>query len=133
MATTTAATSASLPIPQTSREVHSNRHLHALGIILLELYLGRSIEADVTAAGDIDYCHVAQSLLVKHHDEADMTPDYYRAVHFCLSPRPSTNMSFSFEDQSFRELYYTGVIRSLEEDLKQKFEIEDNFWEEDDL
>ncbi|KAK5065032.1 hypothetical protein LTR84_000867 [Exophiala bonariae] len=67
----------------------------------------------------------------QHTDDDVMAPDYHCAVHFCLSPRPSDNMSYSFEDEGFRELYYTEVIRSLEEDAKCKLEIKDSDWREE--
>ncbi|KAK5454988.1 hypothetical protein LTS15_005708 [Exophiala xenobiotica] len=113
-------------------DLHAITYLNALGVILLELFLNRSIETDDMASNANNLCYTAQDLLMKHSDDDNMSPDYFRAVHFCLAPRPSDNMSYRFEDEGFRELYYTEVIRSLEEDAKSKFELQESDWGNDE-
>ena len=93
--------------PRPRRAVHRNAHLHALGVVLIELYLNRSIEPDVASHaatyGAADYKSVAIDLLEEHSDDMAMTAEYNRATRFCLSPHPNPySGSFSFEDQGFR-------------------------------
>lgn len=116
------------PQPTTARR---NAHLHALGVVLLELYLNRSIEADVQGQiqtyGSADYRGVAIDLLEEHADDMTMTLEYTRATRFCLSPHPNPfSGSFSFEDQGFREIFYNEVIVNLENNLMARFEVADN-------
>lgn len=113
------------PEPPASR----NAHLHALGIVLLELYLNRSIKAEADAKGTQDYCGVAQELLRDHIDDMNMTPEYSRAIRFCLTPSPNPRSGlFSFEDHGFRELFYDEVISALEDNLTSRFEVDDHMW-----
>jgi hypothetical protein len=116
-----------LPVRPTRR----NAHLHALGVVLLELYLNRSIEPDVAdqiaTYGSADYRGVAIDLLEEHSDEYAMTAEYNRAIRFCLSPHPNPySGSFSFEDQGFREIFYNEVIVNLEDNFKARFEVGDS-------
>ncbi|KIW30686.1 hypothetical protein, variant [Cladophialophora immunda] len=107
-----------------------NAHLHALGIILLEIYLDRPIKDDVDAVGGTDYRAVAQDLLEKHSDDMDMTPEYLRGIRFCLCPHPNPySGSFSFVDKGFREIFYTEVISLLEDNLMSRFEVNDTIWQ----
>ena len=107
-----------------------NAHIHALGVVLLELYLNRSIEEDVAAQGGSDYRSVAQDLLEEHSDDFTMKPEYLCAVRFCLSPHPNPYTgSFSFEDEGFREIFYVEVISRLEDNLMANFGINDSFWQ----
>lgn len=113
------------PQPQTSR----NAHLHALGIVLLELYLNRSIKEEADAKGTNDYCGEAQKLLQEHIDDMNMTAEYSQAIRFCLTPSPNPRSgSFSFEDPGFRELFYDHVISALEDNLTSRFEVDDQIW-----
>jgi hypothetical protein len=115
-----------------SKPARRNAHLHALGVVLLELYLNRSIELDVQASGTSDYRGIAQDLLEEHADDITMSPEYHRAVSFCLSPKPNPySGSFSFEDRGFREIFYSEVIGMLEENLMARFEVEEGIWEGD--
>ena len=113
-----------------TKPLRRNAHLHALGVILLELYLNRSIEPDVIASGTTDYRGIAQDLLEEHADDITMSAEYHRAVGFCLSPKPNPySGSFSFEDRGFREIFYTEVIGMLEENLMARFEVGEGIWE----
>lgn len=114
-----------------TKPLRRNAHLHALGVVLLELYLNRSIEADVQAQiqtyGSADYRGVAIDLLEEHADDMAMTIEYNRATRFCLSPHPNPfSGSFGFEDQGFREIFYNEVIVNLEDNLRARFEVADN-------
>jgi hypothetical protein len=110
-----------------------NAHLHALGVVLLELYLNRSIKDDVDAQGGSDYRGVAQDLLEEHSDDMNMTAEYLRAVQFCLSPHPNPySGSFSFEDEGFRELFYSEVISLLEDNLTARFDVNSSIWRDDE-
>jgi len=121
------------PPPSPSQPTRKNAHLHALGIVLLELYLNRSIKDDVDAQGGSDYRGVAHDLLEEHSDDINMTAEYARAVRFCLSPHPNPySGSFSFEDKGFREIFYSEVISMLEDNLKSRFEVNDSIWVDDD-
>lgn len=116
--------------PSARKPLRRNAHLHALGVVLLELYLSRSIEPDVIAQGGTDYRGVAQDLLEEHSDDMAMTAGYLRAVRFCLSPHPNPySGSFSFEDSGFREIFYSEVIGMLEENLMARFEVGESIWE----
>lgn len=58
---------------------------------------------------------------------ADMSLEYKRAIRFCLWPYPNPKSgSFSFEDQGFRELFYSEVIMNLENDMEARFEVADH-------
>ena len=116
----------------TLKPARRNAHLHALGVVLLELYLNRSIEPDVQATGTNDYRGFAQDLLEEHADDITMSAEYHRAISFCLSPKPNPySGSFSFEDRGFREIFYTEVIGMLEENLTARFEVGEGIWEAD--
>lgn len=116
------------PLPP-SQPPRRNAHLHALGVVLLELYLNRSIREDVLARGSNDYRSIAQDLLEEHADDMMMTPEYLKAIRFCLSPHPNPfSGSFSFDDKGFREIYYMEVIAMVEENLMSRFEVGENLW-----
>ncbi|KAJ9606761.1 hypothetical protein H2200_008770 [Cladophialophora chaetospira] len=132
-ATSTAASNISMTNPATPKPPRRNVHLHALGVVLLELYLNRSIEPEVIAQGGIDYRGVAQYLLEEHSDDMAMTAGYHRAIQFCLSPHPNPySGSFSFEDRGFREIFYSEVIAKLEDNLMARFEVSESIWEAND-
>lgn len=119
-----------LPSDGKAKPMRRNAHLHALGVVLLELYLNRSIAADVQAQiqtyGSADYRGVAIDLLEEHSDDMAMTIEYNRATRFCLSPHPNPYTgSFGFEDQGFREIFYNEVIVNLEDNLRARFEVTD--------
>lgn len=122
------------PSPGKTSAPRRNAHLHALGVVLLEIYLNRSIKADVDAQGNSgnDYRAVALDLLEEHSDDINMTPKYLRAVQFCLSPHPNPySGSFSFKDKGFREIFYSEVVSMLEENLMSRFDMSDSVWSED--
>ena len=113
--------------------VRRNAHLHALGIVLLELYLNHSIKDGLDATGTVDSRSLAQDLLEEHSDDISMTAEYLRAIRFCLSPHPNPySGSFSFDDKGFREVFYSEVIAMLEDHLSSQFEVSDSIWNEDD-
>ncbi|KIW90851.1 uncharacterized protein Z519_08634 [Cladophialophora bantiana CBS 173.52] len=115
-----------------SPALRRNAHLHALGVVLLELYLNRSTKEVVDAPGGIDYRGVAQDLLEEHSDDINMTTEYIRAVRFCLSPHPNPySGSFSFEDEGFREIFYSEVISMLEDNLVSRFEADNSIWRDE--
>ena len=108
-----------------------NAHLHALGIILLEIYLNRTIKNDENSQVGTDCRAAAQDLLEEHADDMDMTSEYLCAIRFCLCPRPSPHSgSFSFEDSGFREIFYSEVISMLEDNLMSRFEVNDTIWQD---
>lgn len=113
---------------------HRNANLHALGVILLELHLNRSLDPDVQRrideGGSADYRSVAIAVLEDYSTDMNMTPFYNRAICFCVAPRPSPeNRTFNFEDQGFREIFYNEVITNLEENLRARFEVEKDFFD----
>ncbi|KAK7892627.1 hypothetical protein LTR67_006862 [Exophiala xenobiotica] len=113
-----------------------NAHLHALGIVLLEIYLNRPLIADMSAQGGVDSSsdcrNIALDLLEEVADDDSMSADYLRAMQFCLSPRPNPySGSFSFQDPGFREMFYEEVILALENHLMNKYKIDDLFWSAD--
>ena len=113
--------------------VRRNAHLHALGIVLLELYLNGSIKDGIDGTGAVDSRSLAQDLLEEHSDDISMTAGYLRAIRFCLSPHPNPySGSFSFDDRGFREVFYSEVIAMLEDHLSSQFEVSDSIWREDD-
>jgi hypothetical protein len=123
----------SSPSSSSTAPQRRNAHLHALGIVLLEIYLNRPLAADAAAQGGQiksgDLRNVALDLLEEVADEDSMSPDYLRATQFCLSPRPNPHSgSFSFQDAGFRELFYEEVILALETHLMNKYKIDDMFW-----
>ncbi|KIW64198.1 hypothetical protein PV04_09151 [Phialophora macrospora] len=113
--------------------LRKNAHLHALGIILLELYLNRSIKEDVDAQSGSEYRGIALDLLEEHSDDMNMTAECLRAVQFCLSPHPNPySGSFSFKDKGFREIFYSEVISMLEDNLMSRFEVNASIWEDEE-
>ncbi|KAL9615843.1 MAG: hypothetical protein Q9160_009215 [Pyrenula sp. 1 TL-2023] len=118
------------PSSQTNkRSTRRNAHIHALGVVLMELYLNRSIETDVATRGGCDYRGVAQDLLEEHSDDFAMKPEFSCAIRFCLAPHPNPYTgSFSFQDAAFRDIFYTEVISRLEDNLTANFGISESFW-----
>ena len=116
-----------------STSLRRNAHLHALGIMLLELYLNRSLEPDfqkqIQQTGSVDCRGVAIDVLEDCSDELAMTSMFNSATRFCLSPYPNPlTRSFSFDDRGFREIFYTEVIVNLEENLRSRFEMEKDYF-----
>ena len=127
--------------------LRKNAQIHALGILLLELYLNYPIDeaagdefllSPISTASSSPIINLnlrrslAQDLLQEHADDDDMTPQYYEAVRFCLSPRPNPDSrSFSFEDAGFREIFFREVVANLEASLREKWEVSDNIWREE--
>ena len=111
-----------------------NNCLIALGVILLELYLNRSIhedDKDNNGALSHEIRYMAIDLLEENADNITMTLEYYRAIQFCLFPTPDPHSrQVSLDDAGFRELYYKEVIVPLEENLSSRFEITDKIWAE---
>ena len=122
--------SPSAPSSQTNT-IRRNAHLHALGIVLLELYLNRSVRQGVDGTATFDDRSVAQDLLEEHSDDITMTAEYLRAIRFCLCPHPNPySGSFSFEDRGFREVFHREVIAMLEDHLSSQFEVNDSIWKQ---
>lgn len=106
---------------------HRNAHLHALGIVLLEIYLNQPIS--ILAAGNADFRSVASNLLDEHSDDITMTSEFLCATRFCLHPSPNpTSGSFSFHDKGFREMFYEHVILELETHLASVFKVDSSIW-----
>ena len=74
--------------------VRRNAHLHALGIVLLELYPNHSIKDGVNGTRAVDSRSLGQDVLEEHSDDISMTAEYLRAIRFCLSPHPQPILWF---------------------------------------
>jgi hypothetical protein len=108
-----------------------NHCLIALGVVLLELYLNRTIREDDQELVSHDIRYMAIDLLEESADNFTMTPEYYKAIQFCLFPKPDPHSrKVSFDDVGFREIYYKEVIVQLEEHLRSRFETTDKIWDE---
>ena len=106
--------------------VHGNLNLLALGIILLELYFGQSIESkrqpeDLSngqANGSTDL-NVARRWLLDSY-QRDMSNRYWMATNHCIhcffDPMPK---STDLHDEDFRESVYQKIVLPLEEELQQ--------------
>ena len=86
-------------LPGSTTVPRKNAHLHALGIVLLEIYLNQSVQPSASAQNQpgLDRRNLALDLLEEHSDDHNMTPECLSAMQFCLSPRPNPySGSFSF-------------------------------------
>jgi hypothetical protein len=120
---------ASISAAGSGRTTHRNPCLLALGVLLLELYLNRTIEEDLKRNSDSDTRSVALAILDDISDNSDLTFEYQEAVRFCLSPTPDPfSRSYSFKDPGFREQYYDRVIIMLECHLGSKCQINERTW-----
>ena len=108
-----------------------NHCLVALGVVLLELYLNRTIHGDDRELISHQIRYIAIELLEESADNLTMTPEYYKAIQFCLVPKPDPHSRrVGFDDVGFREIYYREVIVQLEEHLRSRFETTDQIWNE---
>ena len=114
---------APLTVPEPRPRSHQKSCLLALAVILLELYLNRSITADIADVGDIRGALI--DLAYDCYHNLTMTENYYYAIVFCINPTPDpVSRMASFDEPGFREIYYEKVIFLLEEDLKDKYEMD---------
>lgn len=120
------------PLPRLySSGQHRNPCLLALGLILLELYLNRSLSADLAAVSPRDVRPTLGDTLEECYENDDMSEDYYHAIRFCLWPNPDPqSRSYAFEDSGFRERYYNEVVLRLEAHLESKVvDFDEKFWD----
>ncbi|KAL2049168.1 hypothetical protein ABVK25_010597 [Lepraria finkii] len=110
-----------LPAP-----IHGNLNLLALGIILLELYFGESIESRRQPEDLLNGCvnssthlNVARRWLLECHQQ-EMSNGYWMATNHCIhcffDPMPK---STDLHDEDFRESVYQKIVLPLEMELKQ--------------
>lgn len=100
---------------------------------MLEIYLTRSLEPDfqkqIQQFGSTDCRSVAMNVLEECSKEYAMMPMFSSAVRFCLFPYPNPKSgSFSFDDQGFREIFYNEVVVNLEENLRYRFEVDEEYF-----
>lgn len=107
---------------------HDKSCLFALGIILLELHLNRSIGQDIVGVPDVRV--YTMDLLESCYQDLSMSNNYYDAVFFCLHPKPDPQTRrISFDEPGFRERYYEEVTGRLEAQLAREYDVGQSFWD----
>jgi hypothetical protein len=100
-----------------------NRTLFTLGILLIELWYGRSIEelqnpSDLNCAGTPGVAWCTAERLVENEIEFEAGKRYSDAVRRCIRC-DFDRRDFSLDDEGFQGCVYEGVVGSLETTLRQ--------------
>ena len=125
---TCAASNTSLP---EAFSLIQNKSIFALGVVLIELCFGRTLE-DLREAQDEEACGVANADYVAarrlsdiiYKQEAGRYSDAVRRCIRCEFDQTTANL----DDVAFRRAVYRGVIAPLE-DISREFSKRDEFWE----
>jgi len=110
--------------------IHPYPQILALGMLLLQIWLGKPIEAErsddnpnktcAPESYDIDADRtVAQKMLERCRENC--LPSYIKAIEACLATE-TFDAKQSFDDESFREKIYREIIFRLE-DTVDKYEV----------
>ena len=96
-----------------------------LGILLVEVWTGKTLESWVESTGrvtsDLSNLALRRGLLYKRCCEVNKKapPSYCQVVQTCCFPFGFGEVNRSWDDMQFKALYYTNIVEPLSKDLEQ--------------
>ena len=116
--------------PEAMLRIHPNQSILALGILLLEIQLGKPIESQRTAEDLVDGQNVnvntdlTTALRLFEDSVDDIYEDYRTAIQACLNCNfVSPDQALDLENADFRQAVYENIVAPLEQELYHGFKL----------
>ena len=110
--------------------IHPNQSILALGILLLEIQLGKPIESQRAAEDLIDgqranvNTDLTTALRLLEDSVDDIYEDYRTAIQACLNCNfVSPDQALDLENAEFRQAVYENIVAPLEQELYHGFKL----------
>ena len=116
--------------PNAMLRIHPNQSILSLGILLLEIQLGKSIESQRSSDDLIDgqtvnvNTDLTTALRLLENSVDDIYEDYRMAIQACLDCNFATaDQALDLNNAEFREAVYKNIVAPLEQELYHGFKL----------